>query len=344
MNPPIVRSLVLLLVVLGAPAAAAQTPSVSIRTTSIQKTEMPSKLPVYGVVTADTRKAVNINFARAGEIARLMVTEGRSVRRGEPLLSFHTDPAAALVYEKAVQEADFARQEVRRTQTMLSQGLATQSQLDGARKALADAQAAVQTQRKLGKGKVDERVTAPFDGIVTRLKVHPGDRVRAGAMVMQLTRSGYLLADLGVEPEDAHKVAVGQTVDITSVFNNHQKAEGKIIAVHGIINPSTRLVDVIVEISAGQSDHFIPGMQVIGRIGLGDHQYWTVPRSAVLRDDQGAYIFQVEKGNARRVDVTVEQETDQQTAISGGFNPVLKVVVRGNYELHDGMAVREGNP
>jgi hypothetical protein len=36
-------------------------------------------------------------------------------------------------------------------------------------------------------------------------------------------------------------------------------------------------------------------------------------------------------------------ETDQMTEVSGPLEPALKVVASGNYELHDGMAVREAS-
>jgi membrane fusion protein (multidrug efflux system) len=67
-----------------------------------------------------------------------------------------------------------------------------------------------------------------------------------------------------------------------------------------------------------------------------------VPRSAVLHDGNGDYLFQVSEGVARRVAVTVESDGDRLLGISGaGLDPALKVVVQGNYELSDGMAVRE---
>ena len=82
-------------------------------------------------------------------------------------------------------------------------------------------------------------------------------------------------------------------------------------------------------------------MQVRGEITLTSASTWTVPRSAVLRDARGAYIFQVKDGRARRVAVQTGVETDRVTEIRGGFEPSLPVVVTGNYELEDGMAVRE---
>lgn len=68
-----------------------------------------------------------------------------------------------------------------------------------------------------------------------------------------------------------------------------------------------------------------------------------MPRNAVLQGDKGSYIFQITKGYAKRIDVTTGIETDQLMEISSNFDPSLKVVAVGNYELQDGMAVRESS-
>ena len=76
-------------------------------------------------------------------------------------------------------------------------------------------------------------------------------------------------------------------------------------------------------------------------ITLSKHYGWVVPRNAVLHDAKGSYIFQIANGHAKRIDVQTGIETDTLTEISGGFNSSLKIVISGNYELSDGMAVRE---
>jgi hypothetical protein len=86
----------------------------------------------------------------------------------------------------------------------------------------------------------------------------------------------------------------------------------------------------------------VPGMRVKGAIQVGEHKAWAVQRQAVLTDDQGAYIFQVSQGRARRVNVSKGEESQGLVAISGAMDTNLPVVVLGNYELQDGMKVREG--
>jgi hypothetical protein len=68
---------------------------------------------------------------------------------------------------------------------------------------------------------------------------------------------------------------------------------------------------------------------------------WIVPRAAVLKGDKGAYVFQVDAQNkARRVAVAIEVENGDRYGVDGALNQTQALVVSGNYELEDGMAVR----
>jgi membrane fusion protein, multidrug efflux system len=205
---------------------------------------------------------------------------------------------------------------------------------------LQDAESTLAAQRKLGAGVNKQIVKAPFNALVAAINVQQGDRIQPGATVMQLARSGALRVLLGVEPEDVGRVRVGMPIRLASVFGSGKTVDAAVSQVFGVINPQTRLVDVAARLT-GTTNGLLPGMQVRGLIDLGGKEYWVVPRSAVLQDGQGSYLFQVQGGHAKRVDVTVEVESGATVAVSGVLDGNLKVVVLGNYELTDGMPLRE---
>lgn len=319
------------------PAWAADAPSVAVQTVALKQQMMSDTVSGYGVVSPDTRSLQNINLPRAGQIVSLLVNAGQVVKKGAPLLEFGTGTDAALSYQQAVVAVRFAAGEVVRIEQLVSQQLATQSQLAVAKKSLADAQAALQAQQKMGNGRSLERVTAPFDGVVVSISATQGDRLAAGAPVLQMARDGGQRVVLGVEPEDVTRVHPGQTVSVASVFNDTRRVTGRVTQVFGMVNPQTQFVDVLVEVPNGG---LIAGTRVRVSILLNQQPAWVVPRSAVLRDTQGAYLFQVQAGKARRVNVHTGLEQGGMVAVSGDFNPGQPVVSLGNYELQDGMAVR----
>lgn len=332
------REIILLGWLLAAsPVWAADAPSVAVQTVALKQQMMADTISGYGVVSPDTRSLQNINLPRAGQVISLLVNAGQVVKKGAPLLEFGTGTDAALSYRQASVAVRFAASEVVRIEQLVSQQLATQSQLAAAKKSLADAQAALQAQQKMGNGHSLERVAAPFDGVVASISAAQGDRLAAGAPVLQLARAGGQRVVLGVEPEDVTRVRPGMAVSVASVFNDARRVMGRVTQVFGMVNPQTQFVDVLVEVPNGG---LIAGTRVRANIQLGQQSAWAVPRSAVLRDAQGAYLFQVQAGKAHRVNVHTGLEQGGVVAVSGGFNPGQPVVSLGNYELQDGMAVR----
>ncbi|EPR43087.1 efflux transporter, RND family, MFP subunit [Desulfovibrio sp. X2] len=342
-----VLALVCPLLLLSVPARTAQGKdgqdgsSVLVKTAALTRKSVESTLSAYGQVLLDPRQTAAVSFPRKGTVERLMVAQGQMVRKGAPLASFRSAPEELAAFRQAQLGVDYAGRDLERVRRMLGQHLATTADLATAEKTLEDARSALKAQRSRGTGTPSEVVRAPFDGIVSQVAVKQGDIVPAGGLVLQIGRNSGLRAVLGVEPEDVSMVADGMEVRITPVFDHDRPVEGRIAAVYGIINPQTRLVDVVVALSSGGAG-MVPGMQVRGKIVLGTTRSFVVPRSAVLRDADGkAGLFQVKDGHAVHVPVTCGVETDGEVAVSGSLDPALPVVVSGNYELRDGTAVRE---
>jgi membrane fusion protein (multidrug efflux system) len=335
-----VKRLLIVLALLAPPlAAAGDAPSVLVRTEPLRQHTIKETLVGYGTLAPEVSGTVDINLPRPGRISALDVSPGQVVKRGARLLELRTSPGAALGYRQAENALAYARSELARAEQLVAQKLATESQLSAARKALADAEAALEAQRRLGTGTATESVKAPFDGVVVSVGAALGDRVAAGTAVLKLARLAGLRVLLGIEPSDSFAVRAGMPVRLTPVFDAVRTVDAHVAAVHGMVNPQTQLVDVVVRISSGD---LLPGMRVKGEITLATRTGWAVPRSAVLRDGNGDYLYQVRDGVAHRVAITVESDGDRLLGISGsGLDPSLKVVAQGNYELHDGMAVRE---
>jgi membrane fusion protein, multidrug efflux system len=333
-----IKNILIACLLCATPLSHAADQSVLVRTAVMQHQPLPDTMVGYGRVSLDVGNTVNINLPRPGQLTHLLVTAGEVVKAGAPLLEFDTGPAATLAYRKAESALALAREDLARTEQMAAQRLATQSQVAAARKAAADADAGLAAERRRGADRGRERIKAPFDGIVVSIPVAQGDRLAAGATVLRLARRTGLLVHLGIEPEDASRVAPGMTVHLVSVFDARRTVVATIAQVHGMVNPQTQLVDAVVRLHDGG---LIPGMRVRGVITLARDEVWTVPRSAVLSDARGAFIFQVKNAHARRVAVRMAGETDRLTGIEGDFDPALPVVVLGNYELEDGMAVRQ---
>ncbi|HEY3347313.1 MAG TPA: efflux RND transporter periplasmic adaptor subunit [Nitrospirota bacterium] len=322
-------------------ASASDDSSAKVRTSAMTKHTFTETLTGYGIITPDVGSATVINFPRAGRVSKILTTQGQLVKRGSEIIEFATDPSASQGYKQAADTLDYARKELQRAETLAAEKMATQSQLADARKVLIEAEAAFETQKKIGAGTAVEKVGAPFEGFVVSIPVAQGEIVQPGTVVMQLARTDALRVQLGIEPEDSAKIKPGMPVLLASVFNVGCPTETRVDEVMNMINPQTQLIDAVVRLKGRQCKSLFPGMRMRGIISISSRKAWAVPGNAVLADDRGAFIYQVSGGAAHRVSVVSDSENNGLKSISGKFDPRLPVVVEGNYELKDGMKVRE---
>ncbi|HEY2023861.1 MAG TPA: efflux transporter periplasmic adaptor subunit, partial [Paraburkholderia sp.] len=147
---------------------------------------------------------------------------------------------------------------------------------------------------------------------------------------------------LGVEPADAAAIHPGDVVTLRglSAALANTTAEGRVAFVGGAIDPSSQLVDIGANVPLAPTP-FIPGTRVAADVATHPGMHWIVPRAAVLKDGQNAYLYQITPQNkARRVAVSIAVENGARYGLDGPIDPMLGVVVSGNYELKDGIAVR----
>ncbi|OIQ83230.1 cobalt-zinc-cadmium resistance protein CzcB [mine drainage metagenome] len=331
----------MLLLTLSFAAHAGNEPSVLVKTEQIQRKILSIELTGYGSVIPGAGGETSINFTHAGQVMRVDVTSGQTVKKGQVLFDLATDPSAVRAFEQAKSELDFSIHELARVKSLFEQQLATNSQYDAASKALKEAESAYAAQQKLGTGVSRDEIRAPFDGVVSQVSVVQGARILAEMPALQLIRKDTMRVQMGIEPEDSTKVKPGMPVRLASILDESQQVGGVVEEIHGIIDPQTQLVDVAVRIARGDRAKLLPGMRMRGVILTYSEKVWAVPRSAVLRDDRGAYIYQNDKGHARKVNINPGLESGGWVGISGKFDANLPVVVLGNYELHNGVTLRE---
>ncbi|SMG20912.1 efflux RND transporter periplasmic adaptor subunit [Paraburkholderia susongensis] len=332
-------------------AAAEPQPSVAVQTVRVQRAVIAQPVRGFGIVAASASSLTTINLPYVARIVQMRVQTGQSVARGTPLFVVQADPAAVLAATQAKSALTLAQGELARTQSLYDKGLATQSQLASARKAADDAQQALAAQNQTGIAGGNKTITAPFAGVVLQLSAAQGDQVAAGAAILQLA-SGHLDAThdtranvtLGIEPADAGSVHPGDTVTLHGLSAPLAKTAvaGRVVLVGAAVDQQSQLVDIGANVPLAQTP-FIPGTRVAADIATRSGTHWIVPRAAVLEDGQGHYVFQITpQKKAHRVAVTIAVENGERYGVDGSLDAALGLVVSGNYELQDGMAVRAG--
>lgn len=328
-------------IVIASISHAGDIASVAVETATVVEKQISETLVAYGVLDPDPDQVLSLSLPHAGLINRVWVRLGQRVKGGDKLLEVLTAPEARMQYLQAQSSVDFTTRELERKQRLLEGQLATKAQVDAARKALRDARASLDALRRRGLDRAEETLRAPMDGIITRLDVAQGQRVQANTTAMLIAAEKRLIARLGIEAEDLDLLKPGTPVTITSVFVPEIKVESRIREVHAMINPSTHLVEVLSPIPEQQIDHLVLGSRIMGHIHLTPRRALVVPRSAVLDNGQGAFVYTVRQGRAKKTEVRTGLEQDDEIEIIGPVKAGDIVITLGNYELSDGMAIRK---
>jgi multidrug efflux pump subunit AcrA (membrane-fusion protein) len=148
--------------------------------------------------------------------------------------------------------------------------------------------------------------------------------------------------ELSVEPSDIGSLHAGDAVTVRALAaqGDGYPAQGHLLSVGAAIDSQTQQVTVTASVVTTGTG-LLPGSHVAADILPSGTLHWIVPRSAVLTDDNGAFVFQVDsQQKAHRVTVVVRVEHDASYGVDGPLKEAWPVVSTGNYELEDGGLVR----
>lgn len=317
-----------------------KSPPVTVHTAMPVRQTFNDKVAAFGQLAADSRKALSLSLPQAGQVIATEVIAGQRVKRGEPLLKLKTSPTSRKAYLQAQNGVKVARENLAHVQRLQAGKLATHEQVNAALKTLADAEATLAAQAKLGGAVAIATLKAPATGVVTALNVQPGQRLAAGTNLIAFSPSAALAAQLGVEPGAAASIHTGMPVTIMPVYASHgvSPLHGTVAMVGDAVNPQTHLVDVVAALDARVP--LAAGTALSATIATTRFKAWAVPRNALQSDAQGSYIFQIEHGKAKRVDVKVLAPDGTPVGVDGELDPDAPVITLGSYEVSNGDAVK----
>ncbi|MDR3534459.1 MAG: efflux RND transporter periplasmic adaptor subunit [Rhodopila sp.] len=329
----------LLIMTLALPATAGDAPSVLVKTETPMRGEMPRIVTAYGATAPAPGASTTISVQYDGQVADVAVATGQTVHTGDPLMRVLASAAALSAYDQAQTALRLAQTELAHVTQMRQQQLATRDQVAQAEKAVSDALTQVDTLRRQGVDASSPPLQAPFDGVVSAVAVGQGDRIQANAPLLTLVRSDGIILTAGIEPAERQAVKPGDPVRMTTMSDGGRTFQGKVAAVAGQVDPKSRLVPVRIARTDGQA--LIDNQDLRADIIVGRSGGWKLPRSALLTDDKGPYVFQVAGGKAVRADVRILVDAGDAMLVDGPIQADRKLVTDGAYQLSDGMAVRE---
>ena len=329
------------------PAQTTPEPIAQVQTVKLQKADISKTLRVYGTVLPWPDKLQTVSVAYASRIESVAVTEGQLVQKDELLLTLKASDDTDLQWTQAQKEQAAALQAQQLLQERLDLQLATRQELNAAQ--LRAEQAKTLLDNLLDRGMPAQRkgvrqIKAEQAGIIHLVSVQARQIVPAHSPLLQWLDQNQSAVRLSIEPEDIDLLQRQQPVLITSVNKPTQQAvSGAVETISHQIDPATRLLNVWVRLK--QNNGLLINDFVEAQIIVSSANALVAPRSALLPDGNGYRLFTIANGHAVQHQVQTGLANDAQIEIiADDVHEQDDIVVVGNYELEDGMAVRMQQP
>ena len=325
-------------------AGATAEPAVEVET--VEAASLPVAIDASGSVRA--RRVSGVGAEVSGRLLEVFVDVGDRVEQNAPL--FRIDPTP---YRVALQEAraglrlaraerDNALQQKGRVDKLVDENVVSEQRADHQRTAAAVAVARVaQMEARVEQAKTSlERtlVVAPYAGSVVERRAHEGEMAGAEPVVV-LQESDALVLVLNIPESAATPVRVGSHVRLF-VEGMAGTLDSHVDRVSERVDPETRTYEVRAPVNDPSGTVKAGSYARAEIVPVPRPACPVVDRSAVVMREGHTYVFRVESGTARRVDVRVGAMTAERVEILGGL-AVGDRVVRGTAvgRLEDGDAI-----
>jgi len=275
-----------------------------------------------------------------GFIDKIYVDRGSFVHEGQ-LLATLTYPEQEALYKKAKANLELAELNYNRMQKLATLHVVAQQDLDNARANYQAAKDDLESQETLYSYR---NMKAPFDGYIIRRNFDPGHLLTInGGDASPL----FVIADTStarifvyVPEEDIAVIRTGANVGVTTDAYPGRIFRGTVTRIAQGLDPATRTMQTEIDI-ANPEGELKPGMFARVDLQLYSHpNTLTLPAGAVLRGEDGSYVYTVSGGRTHRSKVRTGLQEGDTVEVTGGLKDDAQVVSSGWELLDDNLPVR----
>jgi len=313
---------------------------------------MEGTLQALGKVLAHPLRQAIVSYPFSGRIAEIHVRLGDWVKKGDPLVTLHSEAVgeARSAYYKALADYELAKVNYEREKNLFDKGVGAKKNLLSAEAQLKVAQSNLEaaekklhvlcfTEKQVAQmaktHQINPSITlyAPIAGKIVTSRAVLGAMVPEETPIITILDPRLLCIDAELFEKDIAKVHLGQEVRVTVPAYPGQVFKGKIAYISDILNEETRTIKVRTEIP-NQGLLLKPGMFANIEIVLNHKgEALVVPETAVLDDVNEQIVFVEKNGRYYPRVVKTGLRENGFVQILSGLEPGEKVVIKGSYSL-----------
>ncbi|MFU0505391.1 efflux RND transporter periplasmic adaptor subunit [Pseudaminobacter sp. NGMCC 1.201702] len=304
-------------------------PQTAVITAPVITATINDKLSAIGTGRANATVAVNPYVA--GRMTELTVTSGTEVEAGTIIARLDSD-VEQIALERARIALDDARAKLERARTLRSSNAATAVQVADAEVVLENARLAVRDAELTLERRA---ITAPISGIVGILPIEAGNYVTTQTTVATIDDRSHIIVDFWVPERFAGIIAVGAPLTASLVARPGLSFEGTVSAVDNRLDEQSRTLRVQARLD-NRDDTLRAGMSFQIAMRFPGDTYPSVDPLAIQWGTDGAFVWAIHDGKARRTPVRIIQRNTESVLVAADINAGDLVVTEGVHVVREG--------
>ncbi len=287
--------------------------------------------------SVQSRKNVVLSAPTGGIIKQVLAKEGQRVSKGQTLVVLDADVLRNSAAEIKTQ-LDLAKITFEKQEKLWSQKIGTEIQYLQSKNQMESLENRLATTYS----QLDQMtLKAPFTGTIDRVDALQGEMAGPGTPLVRMVNSDDIYINADVSEDFIGKFSIGDPVEVLFPAND-KKINTTISAVGQVINPENRTFVVEVKLPSGLSVKPNQVTVVTMRDYL-NKDVFTVPTKLIQRDNDGQYVFSVEKKGeisvAKKVYVQVGQGYKSETEVLEGLAGTEVIIAEGFRDVTEGAEV-----
>ena len=261
---------------------------------------------------------------------------GQRVRQGE-MIAQMDDRVLRSQYEAARTGFNLANDTYNRLEALYADSIISTQDYESAKAQRDQAKAQLDlTEKQLQ----DSKIEAPFDGRIEERMIRTGELINPGQPVVRLVNTNSVRILAGIPERYSGEITEGS--EVTAHFRgiDREAFTSEVTYAGNVIDPDTRTFTVEIELS-NQGEVIKPDMVVdiqVKRSTLDN--VIVIPRTAIVRDEEGVSVFRSREENGRKIAELVDVRTGPASGpliqVVDGLSEGDEVVVMGMRTLSVG--------
>lgn len=314
----------------SAPSPKETLPTAKVSIRVINSQSHTSTEPAMGTVRPKLRATLEAKIA--GRIDQLAVVQGQHVKKGNLVAQLDLREVRAKLDQAVATRVQSAR-DWERVQVLFREHSATQSDYDAAESRNRSAQAAVaELEAMLGFGKI----SAPFDGIITRKVADVGDLAAPGKPLVEIEQPDSLRFEANVPESFISRIQQDDTLTVRLPAMG-KTVDAKVSEIGPVIDPDSRTF--LVKLDLPRSADLRSGFFGYLDVPVEKASWLTVPDSAVVQRGQMEIVFVVTNNTAHLRLVKTGKRSADSVEILSGISSGESVVLADASSLVDGQPI-----